>query len=431
MKKQLLILSVLAGLLAGCSDSFNFPANPTEDTLIEIVTPPDTAGMNIPAEAITVAQAIAIGDSIGPNGLTKEKYYIKGFVKKFGSKHADGITGYGNATFYIYDGKSSGRDFEAYQIYGINGKPFTSLEQILVGDYVVVCGQITNYNGTIETPGKGEAYLYASNNAKAYQDFSPEIIIDTTGCITCAQAIAQADGHAVVVGYAARPSAKSGKQQTVWMSDDPNDENGTFEAYLCNVNGEVVKGDFIAVEGDITVYNTITEIKNGNMVVLRQAPRQYDYFIEDFAAGMGSFTIQNDDNYPIDIWTAKSGDYPCMQAYAVNGEDKIEATSRLVSPALDLSEAVAPKLTFSHYHQQAASAQTELTLEISRDGITWTPVTIPTYSGGTKPTYVSSGDIDLTALAGSDEARIAFVYKSTTASAPRWCVRNILISEYK
>lgn len=431
MKKGLLILSVLAGILAGCKDSFDFPAYPTEDTVIEVVTPPDTAGMNIPAEAITVAEAIAIGDSIGPNGTTKNNYYIKGFVKKFGSKHADGMSGYGNATFYIYDGKNSGRDFEAYQVYGIDGKPFTSLEQIVVGDYVVVYGKITNYNGTIETPGKGEAYMYASNNPKAYQDFSPEIVIDTTGCITCAQAVAQAGGHAVVVGYAVKPSAKSGKQQTVWMSDNPNDENGSFEAYLCNVNGEVVKGDFIAVEGEITVYNTITEIKNGDMMVLRAAPRQYDYFMEDFADGQGDFTIVDDADYSIDIWTAKSGDYPCMQAYAVNGADKIQATSRLISPALDLSEAIAPKLSFSHYHQQATDASTELTIEISRDGETWTPVAIPTYSGGSKPTYVSSGDVDLSALAGADEAYIAFVYKSTTTSAPRWCVRNILISEFK
>ena len=431
MKKQLFILSVIAGLLAAC-DAFNFPESPAEDTLIEIVTPPDTTGMNIPAEAITVAEAIVIGDSIGSGGTTNRSYYVKGFVKKFGSKHADGITGYGNATFYIFDGKNSGRDFEAYQIYGIKGQPFTSLEQIAVGDYVVIYGKITNYNGTIETPGRGEAYMYASNNPKAYQDFSPEIIIDTTGCITCAQAVAQAEGHAVVVGYAVKPNAKSGKQQTVWMSDNPNDENGTFEAYLCNVNGEVVKGDFIAVEGDITVYNTTTEIKNGNMVVLRPAPREYDYFMEDFADGQGSFTIQNAASYPIDIWTAKGGDYPCMQAYAVDGSsNKIAATSRLVSPALDLSEAVAPKLTFSHYHQQASDASTELTLEISRDGVNWTPVTIPTYSGGTKPTYVTSGEIDLTSLAGSDDARIAFVYRSTIASAPRWCVRNILVSEFK
>lgn len=432
MKKQLLILSVIAGMLAACNDALNFPESPAEDTLIEIVTPPDTTGMNIPAEAITVAQAIVIGDSIGSGGTTNKSYYVKGFVKKFGSKHADGITGYGNATFYIYDGKNSGRDFEAYQIYGINGQPFTSLEQIAVGDYVVVYGRITNYNGTIETPGKGEAYMYASNNPKAYQDFSPDIFIDTTGCITCAEAVALGEGHAVVVGYAVKPSAKSGKQQTVWMSDDPNDENGTFEAYLCNTKTEIAKGDFIAVEGDITVYNTTTEIKNGDMMILRQAPRQYDYFIEDFADGQGSFTIRDDDDYPIAIWTAKDGDYPCMQAYAVDGSsNKIESTSRLVSPALDLSEAVAPKLTFSHYHQQASDAQTELTLEISRDGVTWTPVTIPTYSGGSKPTYVTSGDIDLSALAGSGEARIAFVYTSTTSSAPKWCVRNILVCEFK
>lgn len=431
MKKHLYILTAIAGLILASCESSNFPPAPGEDISVVVVTPPDTTGMNIPANAITVAEAIAIGDSIGANGTTGGKYYVKGFVKKFGSKHADGITGYGNATFYMYDGKASGRDFEAYQVYGINGEPFTSLEQIAVGDYVVVYGQITNYNGTIETPGQGAAYMYASNNEKAYQDFSPDIVIDTTGCITCAQAVAQASGHAVVVGYAIKPNAKSGRQQTVWMADDPNAENGIFEAYLCYTKNEIIKGDYIAVEGDITVYNTTTEISKGNMVVLQAAPKQYDYFIETFADGIDDFTIENAGSYPIDIWTAKGGDYPCMQAYANDGTNKIAAESRLVSPEIDLSEAIAPKLQFTHYHQQASDPATELTLEVSTDGVTWTPVAIPTYSGGTKPTYVQSGEIDLTAFAGYSSVRIAFVYKSTTASAPKWCVRNITIGEYK
>lgn len=431
MKKHLYILTAIAGLLVGCNEASNYPTSPAEDISVVVVTPPDTTGMNIPAQAITVAEAIKIGDSIGANGTTGGKYYIKGYVKKFGSKHADGITEYGNATFYMYDGKSTGRDFEAYQVYGIKGEPFTSLEQIAVGDYVVVYGQITNYNGTIETPGKGAAYMYASSNKKAYEDFSPEISIDTTGCISCADAIAQASGHAVVVGYAIKPSAKSGRQQTVWMADDPNAENGTFEAYLCNTKTEIVKGDFIAVEGEITVYNSTTEIKNGNMVVLQAAPKQYDYFTETFAEGIGGFSIEDADTYSIDIWTAKGGDYACMQAYANDGTNKIAAESRLISPAIDLTEAIAPKLQFSHYHQQATDVTTELTIEISSDGETWTPVAIPTYSGGSKPTYVQSGEIDLTALAGSASARIAFVYKSTTASAPKWCVRNINVGEFK
>lgn len=431
MKKHLLILSVIAGMTAACTDAFNFPENPAEDTKIEIVTPPDTTGMNIPANAITVAEAIAIGDSIGAGSTTSQRYYIKGFVKKFGSKHADGMTGYGNGTFYIYDGKTGGRDFEAYQVYGIDGEPFTSLEQVMLGDYVVIYGQITNYNGTIETPGQGAAYMYASSNPKAYQSFAPEIHIDTTGCITCAEAVAQASGHAVVVGYAIKPNPKSGLQQTVWMADDPEAANGIFEAYLCNTNTEIVKGDFIAVEGDITVYNTTTEISKGNMMVLRPAPREYDYFVESFAGGIGGFSIVDDDAYPIDIWTEIDGDYPCMQAYAVYNDGNIETVSRLVSPAIDLSEAVTPVLTFSHYHRYASAPTEELTLEISTNGEDWLPIDIPTYSGGSKPNFVSSGDIDLSALAGETEARIAFVYRSTTASAPKWCVRNILISEYR
>ncbi|MCQ2346260.1 MAG: DUF5017 domain-containing protein [Paludibacteraceae bacterium] len=425
-------LAVIFIILTACENNVPFPAGPNEDTRIQTIVVPDTTGMNIPDQAITVKQAIAIGDSIGIGNTTSQYYYIKGYIKKFGSKHTDGMNSYGNAIFYMYDGMAGGRDFEAYQIYNINGERFTSLEQLAVNDYVVVYSRITNYNKTIETPGKGDGHLYASNNKKVYEDFSPEIVIDTTNAISCQQAVDMASGYAVVVGYAISVQAKSGGQQTVWMHDDSKATKGIFEAYFCNVKGEVKVGDYIAVEGNITVYNSTTEIKNGNMMVLRSAPKQYDYLYETFADNIGGFTVINQGLYNNDIWSYQSGDIPCMQAQAVD-EDGMpyNAESWLVSPAIDLTDAQAPTLSFAHYHQNATDAANELRLKISRDGENWTDVEIPTYSGGKKPTYVNSGDIDLSALAGADQARIAFVYSSEADNAPKWCINNILVSEFK
>lgn len=162
-----IVFAMMTCMLA-CTDQGQFPAFPGYDNSIIPPDEADTTGMNIPAEAITISEARSIGKALGNGGTSTEKYYIKGFVKSFGSKHADGMNSYGNAIFYMVDRKGATTDFEAYQVYGIGGNKFTSLDQIQVGDYVVIYSQITNYNGTIETPSKGAGYMYASNNLNAY-----------------------------------------------------------------------------------------------------------------------------------------------------------------------------------------------------------------------------------------------------------------------
>ena len=127
---------------------------------------PDTTGWNIPAECLTVAQAREICAKLESGATTGTKYYVKGWVKKLASKHEEGVTTYGNAVFYIEDvkGANSQDDFEAYQVYGPGGSKITSLDQVLVGDYVVLYGELTNYQGTYETVGKGAAHIWKSTN---------------------------------------------------------------------------------------------------------------------------------------------------------------------------------------------------------------------------------------------------------------------------
>ena len=138
--------------------------NDTTQTVDPIA--PDTIGWNIPAECLTVAQAREICASLADGETTGTKYYVKGWVKKLASKHEEGVTKYNNAVFYIEDvkGANSQDDFEAFQVYGPNGSKITSLDQVLVGDYVVLYGELTNYMGTYETVGKGAACIWKSTN---------------------------------------------------------------------------------------------------------------------------------------------------------------------------------------------------------------------------------------------------------------------------
>ena len=136
-----------------------------DTTKVEAVAP-DTAGWNIPAGALTIAQAREICAALESQATTSEKYYVMGWVKKIHSKHADGVANYGNAQFYMEDVKNANSqdDFMAYQVYGLNGSKITDPNAVAVGDFVVLYGALTNYNGTYETVGKGAAHIWKSTN---------------------------------------------------------------------------------------------------------------------------------------------------------------------------------------------------------------------------------------------------------------------------
>ena len=161
---------IAATVFVGCEPQ-NPPGGPgngqggNEDTTVVTPGAPDTIGWNIPAECLTVAEANAICSQLASEATTGTKYYVKGWVKKLASKHADGISQFGNALFYIVDSKdNTEEDFYAYQVYGLNGEKITNPEAVAVGDYVVIYGELTNYNGTYETVGKGAAYIWKSTN---------------------------------------------------------------------------------------------------------------------------------------------------------------------------------------------------------------------------------------------------------------------------
>ena len=142
--------------------------DPTDDPTDNPSATLDTVGWNIPAECLTVAQAREICEALPDNGTTGTKYYVKGWVKKLANKHAEGISSYGNALFYMVDTQGAQDDFYAYQVYGLEGKKISNQNAVAVGDYVVIYGELTkyvsDYGTTLETVGKGAAYIWKSTN---------------------------------------------------------------------------------------------------------------------------------------------------------------------------------------------------------------------------------------------------------------------------
>lgn len=133
----------------------------TQNPPVETVAP-DTAGWNIPAECLTVAQAREICAGLTTEDQTStEEYYVMGWVKNVEEVSAS----YGNATFYIEDvkGANSKEDFQAYRVKGLDGNKITNEAGVAVGDFVVIYGKIKQFYEKAETATG--AYIWKSTNS--------------------------------------------------------------------------------------------------------------------------------------------------------------------------------------------------------------------------------------------------------------------------
>ena len=253
------------------------------------------------------------------------------------------------------------------------------------------------------------------------------VVVDTTGAISCARAVQLGDsaGNVKVIGYATSAGeVSSTKQQTVWMAD-AIDGGNVFEAYLCNIyrKDTIHNGDLVMVTGTVTVYNTTTEIKNGNFYIIRRAPKTYTYYTESLAGSLGDFTVNTLEGA---AWEAKA-------TYAqVSGA---QTHTQLISPTIDLSETTDPVLKFGHCHMNSTDPQTQMKLYVRTADSDWQNLEIPEYAAGTTPpVFVESGAISLKAYAGRTDLQIMFDFNTTSVSgtpAPTWRVKNINITETK
>jgi len=133
--------------------SGNTPETP--DTPSEEVTPAGTGTVADPYNVAAVQQEAA---KLAQGATTSENIYFKGIISNIKEEFS---TTYGNGTFYVSDDGTTNNQFYVYRALYLDNKKFTSSDkQIQVGDTVVICGKLTNYNGTLETAQNG-AYIYS------------------------------------------------------------------------------------------------------------------------------------------------------------------------------------------------------------------------------------------------------------------------------
>ena len=96
----------------------------------------------------SVASILALAEDSGwTNDNPSEELHVKGIVSRVKEYQLDT---YGNISYYISDDGSESEELYVFGGYNFGCKRFTSEDELVKGDEVVICGQIVVYNGTVE-----------------------------------------------------------------------------------------------------------------------------------------------------------------------------------------------------------------------------------------------------------------------------------------
>ncbi len=131
--------------------------------------PEDKMNHGTATNPISVADAIANAKAIGSTASAKD-FYVKGKISSIKFEYS---AQYGTATYNISDDGSAGTEFTVYGSYYFESKSWQEGQtQIAVGDEVIVCGRIINYNDKTPEFADKKNYL-VSLNGKTSSEVGP------------------------------------------------------------------------------------------------------------------------------------------------------------------------------------------------------------------------------------------------------------------
>ena len=287
MKKliySMFALAIMAMTFNSCEDVPAPYALPGDDDPV-VIEPTGDGTLENP---FNVAAIINITQDLGTGEVSNQDYYFKGKVVSIRENYDyvnDKGQSYGNATFYISDDGTPNGQFCVYRTKYLGNKTWKKGAGALlaVGDEVIICGKVTNYNGTTPETDANNSFLYSLNGVtEGGGDDIPTAIE-----INCAKAVelttALADNATstevyAVTGYITEVVGNvSRNQQTFWMADTKDGQN-TFEAYYADLPdgvSEFKKGMKVKITGNLLKYvkdgNMTPEIKNAKVEILENA----------------------------------------------------------------------------------------------------------------------------------------------------------------
>lgn len=132
------------------------------------------------------------------------------------------------------------------------------------------------------------------------------------------------------------------------------------------------------------------------------------------------------------VWSWKvynNAGYLNASGYTSSGNIATEAYA--ISPVIDLTGATGCTATFEHAAKFQTTLKTLCGVVVRLEGSTdWTAVGIPTWPEAGAWTFVSAGNLDLSAFDGK-KIQLAFKYGSSSSGADTWEIKNLVISGKK
>lgn len=141
----------------------------TSSEVVPVENPEDKMDHGTAASPINVADALADAIAIGTKASTND-FYVKGKISSIKYEYS---AEHGTATYNISEDGTAGTEFTVYSSYYFDNKKWQEGDnQIAVGDEVIVCGKIINYNGNTPEFASKQNYLVSlnGNTATGIQD---------------------------------------------------------------------------------------------------------------------------------------------------------------------------------------------------------------------------------------------------------------------
>ena len=279
MKKfiySLFVLAIAAMTFSSCEDvpaPYNMPQEIIDGGGGE--TTADPMGTGTETDPYNVAAANQVGATLSA-GESTETVYIRGIVSRIDEIDPS----YGNATYCISDDGTPNNQFLVYRGYSLGGEKFTSVDELKVGDEVIVKGTITNYNGTIELNQRNE--IYSLNGVIAGGETG-----EGDGTLESPYDVAKAlslivngendpDAEVYIKGKVSQIKEVSAQfgNATYWISDDGSTDNQLYVFRGKYLNGEkftsedqLKVGDEVVILGKLTTFNDDPQVGTGSKLV--------------------------------------------------------------------------------------------------------------------------------------------------------------------
>ena len=279
MKKfiySLFVLAIAAMTFSGCEDvpaPYNLPQEIIDGGDGE--TTADPMGTGTETDPYNVAAANQVGATLSA-GESTETVYIRGIVSRIDEIDPS----YGNATYCISDDGTPNNQFLVYRGYSLGGEKFTSVDELKVGDEVIVKGTITNYNGTIELNQRNEIYSLNGVIAGGETGEGDGTEANPYSASQALEMIANGennpDAEVYIKGKVSQIKEVSAQfgNATYWISDDGSTETQLYVFRGKYLNGEkftsedqLKVGDEVVILGKLTTFNDDPQVGTGSKLV--------------------------------------------------------------------------------------------------------------------------------------------------------------------